>query len=60
MGSFAFKLCDVADVLEFSLCLTLVLSILTTETTKDVTGLSVAANLDEPSRRFGEEEDENE
>ena len=54
VGSLAFEFCNVADVLEFSFGLALVLAIFTTETTKDVASFTLTANLDQPARRFRE------
>ena len=54
VGSLALEFCNVADVLEFSFGLALVLAILTTETTEDVASFTLTSNLDQPARRFRE------
>lgn len=55
LSGLAFELCDVADILEFSLGLADIFATLTAESSKDVTCLFLSPNLDEPAGRFGEE-----
>ena len=45
-----FELSDVANILEFGLSLAHVCTRLATESSKDVTGLFLSANFDEPAR----------
>ena len=55
LGGLSFELSDVADILEFSLGLAHIFASLTTKSSKDVTGLFLSTDLDEPTRRLGEE-----
>lgn len=55
IGGLALEFSDVADILEFSLCLAHVLTGFTTETTKDVAGFLFTADFDEPTWRFRED-----
>ncbi len=55
LGGLSFELSDIADILEFGLGLARIFASLTTKSSKDVTGLFLSANLDEPTRRLGEE-----
>ena len=49
-SSLAFKLSNVADILEFRLGFAHIFTSLATESSKDVTGLFLSTNLDEPTR----------
>lgn len=50
LGGLAFELSNVADILEFGLGLADIFTRLTTESSKDVAGLFLSTNLNEPTR----------
>ena len=50
LGGLAFELSDVTDVLEFGLGFAHIFTSLAAESTKDITGLFLATDLDEPTR----------
>lgn len=52
------KLDNVLDVLELGLSPPCIFAVLAAETTKNVAGFFVSANLDEPARGLGEEPDD--
>ena len=56
----AFKLGDVADVLEFCLCFAEILTTFATQASEDVASLTFTSHLDEPTGGLGEEPDESE
>ena len=49
-GGLSFELSNVADILEFRLGFAQIFTSLATESSKDVTGLFLSTNLDQPSR----------
>lgn len=55
LGGFAFKLGNVADILEFGLSSAQIRTSLTTETAEDVPSFFFATNLGEPTWGLGEE-----
>lgn len=50
LGGLAFELSNIADILEFGLGFAHIFTSLTTESSKDVSGLFLSAHLDEPAR----------
>lgn len=50
LGGLAFELGNVADILEFGLCLARIFTGLTTESSENITGLFLSTDLDEPTR----------
>ena len=55
LSSLSFEFCDIANILELGLGLSDVFTSLATESPEYVTGLFLSPDLDEPTRRFGEE-----
>lgn len=58
LARLAFKFGNVADILEFGLCLAGILAAFTTEATENVSSFLLAAHLGKPTGRLGEKPDD--